>query len=69
VQVGSLKAARTKGVIKFQGQLLLMPVHKDVELHLIQPLPEGLLARFVVLLNVRVQALLLARPSQFNAFD
>lgn len=40
-KVGSLKAARRKGVLKFDGQMLLMPVHKDVELHLVTPLPEG----------------------------
>mmetsp|Transcript_11038 Transcript_11038/g.18838 ORF Transcript_11038/g.18838 Transcript_11038/m.18838 type:complete len:101 (+) Transcript_11038:50-352(+) len=39
--VGSLKAARRNGVLDFKGQMLLMPVHKDVELHLLQPLPEG----------------------------
>eukprot|EP00005_Dracoamoeba_jomungandri_P004902 CAMPEP_0174251806 /NCGR_PEP_ID=MMETSP0439-20130205/1514_1 /TAXON_ID=0 /ORGANISM="Stereomyxa ramosa, Strain Chinc5" /LENGTH=104 /DNA_ID=CAMNT_0015332221 /DNA_START=16 /DNA_END=330 /DNA_ORIENTATION=- len=39
--VGSLKAARRQGVLNFPGQLLLMPVHKDVELHLLKPLPEG----------------------------
>ena len=41
IQVGSLKAARRNGVLDFKGQMLLMPVHKDVELHLLQPLPEG----------------------------
>merc|ERR1711953_262375 len=39
--VGSLKAARRTGVLDFKGQMLLMPVHKDVELHLTKPLPEG----------------------------
>merc|ERR1712063_24088 len=39
--VGSLKAARRQGVLKFDGQMLLMPVHKDVKLTLVQPLPEG----------------------------
>jgi len=39
--VGSLKAARKAGVIKFDGQMLLMPVSKDVVIHLIKPLPPG----------------------------
>jgi hypothetical protein len=39
--VGSLKAARKAGVIKFQGQMLLMPTHKDIEIHLVTPLPPG----------------------------
>eukprot|EP01101_Sappina_pedata_P008074 TRINITY_DN4408_c0_g1_i1.p2 TRINITY_DN4408_c0_g1~~TRINITY_DN4408_c0_g1_i1.p2 ORF type:complete len:102 (-),score=59.56 TRINITY_DN4408_c0_g1_i1:89-394(-) len=39
--VGSLKAARKAGVIKFQGQMLLMPVHKDVEIILVNRLPAG----------------------------
>lgn len=39
--VGSLKAARRQGVLDFKGQMLLMPVHKDVILTLKTPLPEG----------------------------
>merc|ERR1712137_296462 len=37
--VGSLKAAKRKGVLKFDGQMLLMPTHKDVILHPVTPLP------------------------------
>eukprot|EP00727_Mastigamoeba_balamuthi_P006899 m51a1_g283 putative costars family protein abracl (87) ;mRNA; r:324068-324468 len=36
--VGSLKAAKRRGVVKFEGQMLLMPTHKDVVLTLVQPL-------------------------------
>jgi len=36
--VGSLKAARKRGVMQFNGQMLLMPTNKDVELKLLQPL-------------------------------
>eukprot|EP01096_Ripella_sp_DP13-Kostka_P006794 TRINITY_DN244_c0_g1_i1.p1 TRINITY_DN244_c0_g1~~TRINITY_DN244_c0_g1_i1.p1 ORF type:complete len:108 (-),score=58.35 TRINITY_DN244_c0_g1_i1:220-510(-) len=39
--VGSLKAAKRRNIIKFDGQMLLMPVHKDVLITLIDPLPEG----------------------------
>jgi len=39
--VGSLKAARKANVIKFPGQILLMPTHKDVEIILVQRLPAG----------------------------
>jgi Costars len=39
--VGSLKAAKKQSVVDFPGQLLLMPVHKDVEIKLLKPLPEG----------------------------
>lgn len=35
--VGSLKAAKRRGVLKFQGQMLLMPTHKDVVLTLLPP--------------------------------
>ena len=40
-QVGSLKAAKKRGILDFQGQMLLMPMHKDVVLTLKEPLPEG----------------------------
>ena len=33
--VGSLKAAKKRGVINFEGQMLLMPTHKDVMLTLL----------------------------------
>jgi hypothetical protein len=39
--VGSLKAAKRKGLLKFDGQMLLMPVHAGVVLHLVEPLPAG----------------------------
>lgn len=39
--VGSLKAAKRRGIVDFPGQMLLMPTHKDVVLVLKQPLPEG----------------------------
>ena len=39
--VGSLKAAKRVGVLKFDGQMLLMPTHANVVLHLLQPLPAG----------------------------
>ncbi|KAH3731780.1 costars family protein ABRACL [Pelomyxa schiedti] len=35
--VGSLKAAKKRGVINFPGQMLLMPTHKDVMLTLLAP--------------------------------
>mmetsp|Transcript_44115 Transcript_44115/g.111190 ORF Transcript_44115/g.111190 Transcript_44115/m.111190 type:complete len:102 (+) Transcript_44115:87-392(+) len=39
--VGSLKAAKRRKIIDFKGQMLLMPMHKDVPLHLLEPLPAG----------------------------
>ena len=33
--VGSLKAAKRRGILQFQGQMLLMPTHKDVVLTLL----------------------------------
>jgi hypothetical protein len=36
--VGSLKAAKRRGVVDFQGQMLLFPTHKDVVLTLLKPL-------------------------------
>lgn len=33
--VGSLKAAKRRGLLNFQGQMLLMPTHKDVVLTLL----------------------------------
>ena len=35
--VGSLKAAKKRGVINFPGQMLLMPTHKDVVITLLKP--------------------------------
>jgi len=39
--VGSLKAAKKKGIIKFDAQMLLMPTHKDVKITLVEKLPPG----------------------------
>lgn len=33
--VGSLLAAKRRGVVKFEGQMLLMPTHKDTVLTLL----------------------------------
>ena len=35
--VGSLKAAKRRGLVSFQGQMLLMPTHKDVVITLLPP--------------------------------
>eukprot|EP00456_Euglypha_rotunda_P013476 TRINITY_DN1404_c0_g2_i14.p1 TRINITY_DN1404_c0_g2~~TRINITY_DN1404_c0_g2_i14.p1 ORF type:complete len:105 (-),score=22.16 TRINITY_DN1404_c0_g2_i14:10-324(-) len=35
--VGSLKAARKRGLIDFKGQMLLYPVNKDVQITLLKP--------------------------------
>mmetsp|Transcript_4210 Transcript_4210/g.6356 ORF Transcript_4210/g.6356 Transcript_4210/m.6356 type:complete len:101 (-) Transcript_4210:43-345(-) len=39
--VGSLKAAKKRGICDFKGQILLMPVHKDVVITLKEKLPDG----------------------------
>ena len=38
--VGSLKAAKRRNIIHFDGMLLLMPTHKDVIITLKVPLPD-----------------------------
>jgi len=35
--VGSLKAARKRGIMTFKGEMLLFPTHKDVELIMLKP--------------------------------
>mmetsp|Transcript_18221 Transcript_18221/g.20265 ORF Transcript_18221/g.20265 Transcript_18221/m.20265 type:complete len:99 (-) Transcript_18221:66-362(-) len=39
--VGSLKAAKRRDLIDFKGQMLLMPVHKDVVITLKTPLGDA----------------------------